>query len=164
MQGKISGNASVHTIGNVSIAPGTHAAAITDTAFRKIASVPILAVDTGFASTKSQSLWSKVRRVSSSGAFGLAWSIRAQKPGRRSGTGPTMSMSTTSMTDTTCTIGGIPELPLPSTSPCSPEATLRNGVSLSRFASGNEGCTGTAGVTGAPPLRLPTQDRVRILA
>ena len=55
MYGKTSGNASVHTIGNVSIAPGTNAAATTDTAFLTIASVRILAVDTGFGSTTYQS-------------------------------------------------------------------------------------------------------------
>ena len=49
----------------------------------------------------------------------MEWLIRARKPGRRFGTGPTMSMWTTSMTDTTCTTGSIRELPLRSTSRCS---------------------------------------------
>ena len=124
MHGRISGNASVRTIGNVSIAPGTNAAATTDTAFLKIASALILAVDTGFASTTYQSWWSKVPHVSSSEASGLEWLIRAQKPGRPFGTGPTMSMWTTSTTDITCTTGGILELRLPSTSRCSATYTL----------------------------------------
>ena len=50
MRGKTSGNASVHEIGNMSIITGTNVAATTDTAFPTIASVRILAVDTGFAS------------------------------------------------------------------------------------------------------------------
>jgi len=55
MYGKTSGNASVHAIGDVSIAPGTNAAATTDIVFRKIGSVRILAGDTGFASMKFRS-------------------------------------------------------------------------------------------------------------
>jgi len=55
MGGKTSGSASVHEIGNMSIIAGTNAAATADTAFQKIAPVRILAVDTGFASTTSQS-------------------------------------------------------------------------------------------------------------
>jgi len=51
MNGKTSGNASAPTIGNVNTAPGANAAATTDTASPKIVSVPILAVDIGFAST-----------------------------------------------------------------------------------------------------------------
>ena len=51
MRGKTSGNGSVRTTGNVSITPGMNAAATTDTAFLTIASVRILAVVTGFAST-----------------------------------------------------------------------------------------------------------------
>jgi hypothetical protein len=50
-----SGNASVRTIGDMSIAPGTNAVATTDTAFQKIAFARILALDTGFASMKCQS-------------------------------------------------------------------------------------------------------------
>ena len=55
MCGKTSGNASVRTIGNESIAPGTNAAATTDTSFRRIGSVRILVAGTGFGSTKFQS-------------------------------------------------------------------------------------------------------------
>jgi hypothetical protein len=55
MYGETSGNASGHEIGNVSIVPGTNVVATTDTASRKIASAPISAVDTGFASTTSRS-------------------------------------------------------------------------------------------------------------
>jgi hypothetical protein len=55
MCGKTFGNAGVHEIGNVSIVPGTNVVATTDTASRKIASAPISAVDTGFASTTSRS-------------------------------------------------------------------------------------------------------------
>ena len=122
--GKTSGNASVRTIGNESIVPGTNAAAITDTAFLTIASALILAGDTGFGSTTYPSWWSKVPHVSSSEASGLEWLIRAQKPGRLFGTGPTMSMWTTSMTDITCSTDSIRELPLPSTSRCSQEVQL----------------------------------------
>jgi hypothetical protein len=55
MRGKTSGSANVPETGNMSIIAGTNVAATADTAFRKIASVRILAVDTGFASTTSQS-------------------------------------------------------------------------------------------------------------
>jgi len=55
MCGKTFGNASVHEIGNVSIVPGTNVGATMATASRKIASAPISAVDTGFASTTSRS-------------------------------------------------------------------------------------------------------------
>jgi hypothetical protein len=55
MRGKTSGSANAHETGNMSIIAGTNAAATADTAFQKIASVRILAVDTGFASTTSQS-------------------------------------------------------------------------------------------------------------
>ena len=75
MPGKTSGNASAPTTGNVNIAPGTNVAATTDTASRKIVSVPILAVDIGFASTTYPSSWSTVPRVSSSEACGSAWLI-----------------------------------------------------------------------------------------
>ena len=44
----------VHEIGNVSIVPGMNVAATMATASRKIASAPISAVDTGFASTRSR--------------------------------------------------------------------------------------------------------------
>ena len=118
MPGKTSGNGSAHTIGNMSITPGTNAAATTDTAFLTIVSARILAVDTGFASTTYRSWWSKVPRVSSTGASGSAWFIPARKRGRRPGTEPTMSMWITSTTDTTCTTGSILESPSPSTSRC----------------------------------------------
>ena len=55
IDGKTSGNVSVRTIGNASIIPGTNAAATMDTASRKIDFVRVLAVGTGFASTRSQS-------------------------------------------------------------------------------------------------------------
>ena len=55
MCGKAFGNASAHEIGNVSIVPGMNVVATMATASRKIASVPISAVDTGFASTTSRS-------------------------------------------------------------------------------------------------------------
>ena len=55
MYGKTSGNASAPTIGNVNTAPGANAAATTDTLSRKIASVHILDVATGFEYTKFQS-------------------------------------------------------------------------------------------------------------
>ena len=122
MCGKTSGNASVRTIGNESIAPGTNAAAITDTAFLTIASALILAGDTGSACTTYQSWWSKVPHVSNSEASGLEWLIRAQKPGRPSGTEPTMSMWTTSMTGTTCSTDNILESQSQSTSRCSQQA------------------------------------------
>jgi len=54
---RISGSGSALTTGNVSIAHGTNVAAITDTAFLRIASAPILAVDTGSGFTKYRSWW-----------------------------------------------------------------------------------------------------------
>ncbi len=127
MCGKTSGNASARTIGNVSIAPGTNAAAITDTEFPTIAFALILAGDTGFASTTYQSWWSKVPHVSNSEASGLEWLTRAQKPGRPFGTEPTMSMWTMSMTGITCSTDNIPELQSQSTFRCSQRAPRRQG-------------------------------------
>jgi hypothetical protein len=55
MLAKTFGNDSEHTTGDVNIAPGTNAAATTDTSFRRIGSVRILVAGTGFGSTKFQS-------------------------------------------------------------------------------------------------------------
>ena len=72
-------------------------------------------------------------RVSSSEASGLVWLIPARRPGRLSGTGPTMSMSTTSTTDITCTTGSILESPSPSTSRCNADPHCSCGVIHNRL-------------------------------
>ena len=101
------GSNTAHKAGSPSIALGSNAAATTATAFLTIISACTLVHPTGSAFTACPCWWLKGIPASSTAASGSAWLIRGRNIGQRTGTKQTTYISTTTMTDITCTTAGI---------------------------------------------------------